>query len=233
MMPIISLHVPKAAGTSLRKYLNDLFGGNLFLHYRKNSIKGGDVFWTPPERIDMNTINKNVHTCVHGHFRQSDGTSSDKYYPEINRFILLLRDPLSIQISNYFYLKMQEKRDNGKRLKVNNVNEYLEKSKSFIFDNLPAEARKDYKNFIQEKCLVVGVTEKFNDYITGLYYLYDRKLPLLNQKRENISNWDESLDQDVIDSWKERHQKEYGLYDFISKLSSGGFNKEQKSKLLC
>ncbi|MEI4196712.1 hypothetical protein [Roseovarius sp. E0-M6] len=87
---LISVHVPKCAGTSFGNWLAGAFGDRLHLHYPNSG---------PPEPVTT----ANVH-CVHGHFfhHQWD-ISAACYYPQAKQFITVLRDPVQMMISSYFY----------------------------------------------------------------------------------------------------------------------------------
>jgi len=101
--PLISIHIPKAGGTSFTSVLRTWFGKRLYLHYfdpkhgtmpRKRNIKPG---------FFKRRFQKGV--CIHGHFNKMRGFGVQDYYPEVNQFITVLRNPLELALSNYYYLK--------------------------------------------------------------------------------------------------------------------------------
>lgn len=92
---LISLHVPKTAGTSLRLALRSWFGERLFFHYR--GLEG-----EPPEH---HTPSAGI--CIHGHFNRVRGIGALDYYPKARQFIVFLRHPFSRTVSQWKYLHYQ------------------------------------------------------------------------------------------------------------------------------
>lgn len=92
--PLISLHVPKTAGTSLRSALAQWFPGRLLGHYPR--IPTGE---NPPRHTLAGPI------CIHGHFNAERGRGVDDYYPEARQFIVFLREPFDRFLSLYFHLE--------------------------------------------------------------------------------------------------------------------------------
>ena len=91
--PLISLHVPKCGGQSLRKILAQWFGDAFFIHYFQQ-------YNAPPPKHELKP-----GMCIHGHFNRTRGFGAADYYPSVDQFITILRAPLEMMISNYFYWK--------------------------------------------------------------------------------------------------------------------------------
>lgn len=97
-LPLVSLHIPKTAGSSLRSTLTDWFGADgLRLHYRGTQGE-------PPERYTLG-----AGQCVHGHFNRVRGIGALDYYPEARQFITFLREPFGRFISQWRYLHFQQR----------------------------------------------------------------------------------------------------------------------------
>lgn len=90
MIELISVHIPKTAGTAFRHVLTDTYGLNGVL---------GDY---PPDQIHQpeNPISKEIKV-IHGHFEPS---KYQDYFPKAKR-IVWLRHPLFRLISEYFFAK--------------------------------------------------------------------------------------------------------------------------------
>ena len=95
---VVSIHVPKCAGTSFRNVLSDQFGSRLWLNY-------GSIFTEAdfrPELIPANTA------CIHGHFL---GDAFDSFVPR-PRFMTWVRHPVDRVVSNYYHcLRSPDLRD--------------------------------------------------------------------------------------------------------------------------
>lgn len=95
--PLISLHVPKTGGSSLREVLAAWFPDNLLLfHYRDGAA--------PPSRHSLQG-----GMCVHGHFNGSRGIGAWQYYPEVKQHVIFLRDPFDRFLSQWFYLNKRKR----------------------------------------------------------------------------------------------------------------------------
>jgi hypothetical protein len=92
--PLFSIHIPKTAGTSFQKILKCWFGDDLYLHYfdEKNNKM--------PEKYILKS-----GLCIHGHFNKKRGFGVFDYYPEADQFITIIRDPLELHLSNFFFVK--------------------------------------------------------------------------------------------------------------------------------
>lgn len=94
---LISLHIPKTAGSSLREALQGWFGDRLTLHYR--GVQG-----EPPEKANLGP-----GACVHGHFNRLRGIGALAYYPTASQFIVFLREPFDRFVSQWRYLSFQHR----------------------------------------------------------------------------------------------------------------------------
>jgi hypothetical protein len=93
---LISLHVPKTAGTSFRQDLEGWFGPDrLHFHYRGDQ---GEA----PAKTELRP-----GLCVHGHFNRLRGIGARDYYPGARQFIVMLRDPFDRFVSTWRYLQFQ------------------------------------------------------------------------------------------------------------------------------
>ena len=103
MIELISVHIPKTAGTAFRHVLTDVYGLNGVLgDYPPDSIYH-------PERAIDPQIN-----VIHGHFTPS---KYQGYFPQAKR-IVWLRHPLFRLISEYFFAKTINDRNNAIHAKL-------------------------------------------------------------------------------------------------------------------
>jgi hypothetical protein len=157
---IVSIHLPKTAGTSFGELLKGRFGPRLMLDY-------GD--WTgydSPEAIahrarraeEMRGRRDEIerdYDVIHGHF------VADKYDGLFSwaRFVAFFRDPYQQAISNYLYLK------NNPLLSHPAVKVFHD-AKMSIFDYLSWDAVRDPQSAFLgsmpvDSLAVVGLTEQF------------------------------------------------------------------------
>lgn len=139
--PLISIHIPKCGGTSFKAVLKKWFGKNLYQHYfdeRKNkkppryNLKSGFF-----RREFLNGV------YIHGHFNKTRGFGVNDYYPELDQFITILRDPFEIAVSNYYYIQRQGQKSfmAGRPHRIEeDLNDYLRKNnRSHILLFMPYE----------------------------------------------------------------------------------------------
>lgn len=87
---LVSIHVPKCAGTSLTAWLRTAFDGRLHLHY--------------PDAEPPNPAPAEAGWCVHGHFYHHAWPIGVRdTYPDAAQLITVLRDPLEMMVSSYFF----------------------------------------------------------------------------------------------------------------------------------
>ena len=153
MLELISVHLPKTAGTAFRHVLTDIYGMDGVL---------GDY---PPDSIHdpEGTIGKQVRV-IHGHFQP---TKYQGYFPAAKR-IVWLRHPLFRLISEYFFAKTINDRNNLIHAKLLN-----EKLSILEFAKIP-----QMRNFISKKMRGMALTEF--DFV-GIQEFYQTDLNDLQQ----------------------------------------------------
>lgn len=109
---IISIHIPKTAGSTFKKVLLQVYGhDNVILDYP-----------TPQKRRYQALENLHNRTkVIHGHF---PANKYDEYYPEA-RQIIWLRNPIIALFSRYYFLK-----NVGQTHYVSKMHEYLQQDKN-------------------------------------------------------------------------------------------------------
>ena len=88
--PLIVIHIPKAAGVSSQQFFRHWFGDGYLSHYfdeRQGLL---------PPRHDLRGLHSEQRPVVlHGHFNRLRHFGVEDYYPEVQQFITILRDPFS------------------------------------------------------------------------------------------------------------------------------------------
>jgi len=145
---LISLHIPKCGGQSFRRVLAGWFKDKFFIHYFQQYNR------LPP----LQQLKPGI--CIHGHFNQEKGFGTEDYYPSVDQFITVLRDPLEMAISNYFFWKKIARKRQlesgvlkvGSKDDYRNIEDFFSKRpKSHLLNFLPQGiSEKNYKDFFSD-----------------------------------------------------------------------------------
>lgn len=155
--------------------------------------------------------------CIYGHFRQTEQTGTDDFYPEATQFAAVLRDPLQTVISNYFFSRRKVDEGIPIPMRFNSVNEYLENIRSQVFNHLPAAARTDPTNFIQNRLVMSATLED----IRGLTHFMEKNFAIkIPTPHLNESERREKVDPVVIKRWISRNEEEISFYDLIKEAAA-------------
>ena len=143
------------------------------------------------------------------------------YYPSIDQFISVIRNPLEIHLSNYFYLKKLGSKAyrNGKLLKAADpnytINDYFRDSpRSYLLSFWPKEIdHTNYRHIIESKFIYICLSEDFQTSID----LLAKKLGKRTEKipTYNISPRNEALSTEIKKKFMEENALEFEIYNFI------------------
>jgi hypothetical protein len=209
--PLISLHIPKCAGQSFRKVLESWFGDRLLFHYFQ-------VLNSPPPRYPLQ-----AGICIHGHFNAAKGFGINAYYPEADQLITVLRDPLEMHLSNYFYwkTKARERQINrghiipGGEHDYRDVNDFFRRRpKSQLLNFLPSDLTPDtYREIFETRFVWIGSVEQLSTSTGRLARILGFKPAVI--PRVNISARTETLAPELRDSFIERSRFEFEIYQYV------------------
>jgi len=211
---LISLHIPKTAGTSFRNILKSVYGER-------------EVGWLDMETNGVVRLNEVVYNknklpdlkVIHGHFIYDD--LLQRFELKSNyKIITWVRDPVNRVISNFYYLesRLKELLDEEK----NNLNII-----SKLQRTLMEYARADINRNRQSKFLAGSKPEDF-DFI-GVYEFFDQELDRLS----SVLNWNSipeilyynktngsiiSHSDEIIDEIRDLNLEDVKLYDEAVKI---------------
>jgi hypothetical protein len=202
--PLISLHIPKCAGTSFRTVLKNWYADRLFLHYfqQRNDL--------PPRHPLLPGI------CIHGHFNLAKGFGAPDYYPEVDQFITILRDPLEMAVSNYFFWKTKGRarqiRDGRLTEDYRDILEFFRKRNvSPMLNFMPRPVtRENYREILERHFVGIGFVEDLQSSLDRLAHALG--FPPTNIGRINASPRDEDLPAEIRDGFMDANSLEYEVY---------------------
>lgn len=209
--PLIVIHVPKAAGTSSQQIFRSWFKNNFHRHYY-NENEG-----LPPKKINLNDLHSPGNPLVlHGHFNKLRGFGVEDYYPEIDQFITILRDPFELSISHYFFVKKQSRTwKDQSRVPENDLHSYLENTKPNMLNHFPREMNlNNYKDIIEELFIEIGITEKLAISLQRIAKKLGYEFDENQLQRLNSTERDEKIPDSFREQFHELNPLEFSVYEY-------------------
>lgn len=211
--PLLSLHVPKCGGQSMRALLELWFGSRLLFHYKSHQA--------PPV---LHVVEGAV--CIHGHFNNERGFGATKSYPHISQYITVLRSPLEMATSNYFYWKRKARHlqlsdgrlHPGSEEDYRDIDDFFRKRpRSSMFSFLPEPlSGDDYPAYIEDHFVWIGTTERLNRGVETL--ASSLGFPTCAIGHINESQRDEVLSPALEEAFRWANRREQALYDYVSSM---------------
>lgn len=192
-LELISLHIPKTAGTSFREQLVKNYGKNSVVHFDIVVEDGATKF-----KIDGNYVEKPLFhpetKVIHGHFEYFRLID---FYPKLAELPIItwLRNPASRVISNYTYLKEKLFQEISKNPLATSLAERMMCSLSQFsaLENERNKMSKFLKGIEVNDLLFIGFVENYESDLTRLAKMLNWKdySPVYNnktiKKKEEIS----------------------------------------------
>lgn len=227
--PLISLHVPKCAGSSFSEVLRKWFKRGYLPHYpnerkgrlpKKHALTRGVFRKRPRHRV-----------CIHGHFNHTRGFGARQYYPHVQQYITVLRDPFDLHLSTYFYVRREAltkgigafHRGKAHPIIQNDwdVAQYLENiPHSYLRKHLPRELNEENcAAIMNEQFLYVGITEQLQRAVDDLAALLGFETVSVPQR--NVSDWSEPIPPGARDTFEANNPAECAVYRYaLARLES-------------
>ncbi len=167
---IVSVHVPKCAGTSFKRVLNDVCGARIWCNY-------GTIFSREQARPDLVPPGTNF---IHGHFLAD---SFDDLFPD-RRLVTWVRHPVERLVSNYHhFLRSPDMRDDCCRALYERK---LSLRQFADLDWMRNETGRYLANKPVKDFEFVGVTERFDESVRHFCRIFGfRNAPRI--PRENLN----------------------------------------------
>lgn len=166
-LELISVHIPKTAGTSFRFILDHIYGKRLQYIYSKE--QGTSEIWR-----DRLPVIHSESRAIHGHFPATH--TLVEHYPEA-KLIAWIRDPVARIISYYNYWRGVKRHGNP------NHDYFLEHNLSLLefarLDFMKNEMIGHLNRVSLEAFTFIGIVERFDADVSLLARMMDWELPNL------------------------------------------------------
>ncbi len=217
LKPLISIHVPKCGGSTFRSILKQWYGRKAYFHYydEKNREMPRIIM------LEKGLFDKKFKPgiCIHGHFSKHRGIGIVDYYPEVNQFISIIRDPYEIAVSTHFYLKKKKKEgrifnDSEATKEALGLEEYLWRYKSFLLNHFPGDITIDnYRDVIDNNFIYIGISEDYQFTVDAIAAKLG--FETASAKHENQSDRFGELTDEYRNRFIESNRLEFEIYDYV------------------
>ena len=203
---LVSLHIPKTAGTSFRNILKEVYGSSHVsrLDIRRNIELDGKIF-------KGSGLKKSVRV-VHGHF--SFRKLTDNFdIPAGCPVVTWLREPAERVISNYYYLDKILRKELNEEKKDLNILAKMEKT---LLEYASTEANRNrMSKFLDgispEEFFFIGFTDHYEEDLEQLAKLLNWKN--YSEFKQNITGSKPDIDQDTLSRIRDLNQADYEIYN--------------------
>jgi hypothetical protein len=207
--PMIFVHVPKTAGTSVQHVFRLWFGNHLYLHYFDQ--KAGKM---PPRRDLASLAGPGEPIVIFGHFNRYDGFGIEDYYPSVDQFVTVLREPLDAALSLYFFI--QRVGGNFKEPPSAygiSLNQYLEQTSLNMLNHFPRLVTHDnYEQIIDSYFIEIGITEMLEKSMKRIAGKLGLQFEPSQVPRLNVTPRTKTFSTASKERFIENHQLEYAVY---------------------
>lgn len=207
--PLFFIHVPKAGGSSVRALVQDWFGTGFLPHYPDEVALTGPVKWDLGGRPGP--------VVVYGHCNRDRGFGMRDYYPDAGQFATVLRDPLELAISQYFYLRaVGDTRSDKWRIPRGDLEAHLRTATPNMLQHFPRPVTADnYRDVLEEHFVAVGITERLDASMARIAAALGFDYAPGAVGHLNASPRDQALPDSLRDWYREAHRLEYLVYDHV------------------
>lgn len=212
---IISVHLPKCAGNSFKRSLEEIYSGNVYFDYENRIDSPRYKFskiYNNFKKFDYSKFNQTK--IIHGHF------FADKYLSSFSNseYITWLRNPVERVISHYFFWKKYPDFEHPicKYVVKNNLS-LTEFSRIKYMKNIQSTY---LSNTNLEKFKFIGITESYDASFKLFLKIFNHGYYQTYQLNQNKSNYNlDHTPKQVIDNITNNNLKDLKLYDEALKLN--------------
>jgi len=205
-LPLIAIHIPKTGGTSVQQLYKRWFGNGFLAHYKKAD---GSL----PDKRNLSTIfSEHTSIVVYGHFNKLRKFGIEQYYPEVEQFITIMRDPFERAVSRYFYLKAksQEAEKDLTDVLMSQIPEWS------MLCHFPQDITMDnYKDVIENRFIEIGVVANMDESLRRIAAKLNKRYDPGSLNRLNSSKKDSQIPLELREKFIEQHPLEYAVYNYV------------------
>lgn len=209
--PLICIHIPKTAGTSVHELFKQWFGDGLLTHYYR------EASCEMPDRHDIFDLHRPQRPiAVYGHFNRRRHFGVEDYYPQAKQFITIMRDPLERLVSHYYYIQKvaQGWKKHTEPLDPDLLN-YVRTTPSVMLNYFPRVITFDnYRDIIEQYFIEIGIMENLNGSLQSIAHKLNKPFSPSALEHLNATERSETVPDAVRDQFIENNALEYTVYHY-------------------
>lgn len=209
--PLIAIHVPKSAGTSLHDTFRSWFGKRNYFRHAYNEEKG-----RMPKHQKLAKRNGQPRPiCIHGHFNRERGFGIQDYYPTVDQFVTILRDPFDMAVSEYHDIRGRGQGWKDKsRVPTGSIEEHLDANPPNMLVHFPHPmTMQNWEEQLHEQFIYIGITEDLDTSMKVMagHLGFDPPAPVPNKNRAS-SKYERP--EELRARYQEQNPVEFAVYEF-------------------
>ncbi len=217
---LVSLHIPKTAGTSFRNILKAVYGEEQVVRFDINRFVAVEN-----EEFTDKKLPSHIRV-IHGHFPYNK-LMELVAIPQGVPVITWLRDPVERVISNYYYLSKILREELNEEEKDLNILAKMQKTLLEYVCAAPNQNR--MSSFLQgsslEDFFFIGITDHYADDLEDLAQMLGWKdYPVLEH---NITGEKPDVDEETLNKIKELNSKDIEIYNSALQLREERIKKQR------
>jgi hypothetical protein len=210
---LIFIHVPKAAGTSVKQVFERWFGTGLIEHYfdEQRHLR--------PAVLDLDRLHaKDAPVAVYGHFNRQRGFGVEHDYPGVGQFVTLLRDPYDAAISAYHYLRRSgHDWHDQSRVPKDSLYRFLLDTPPNILNHFPRIVTRDnFRELIEALFIEIGVMTHLSESVRRIAARLGMPFDDAMLPHANATPHAQAPDFDLRGIYREMHPLEHEVYHYAA-----------------
>ena len=214
--PLIFLHVPKTGGTSLREIFRGWFGPGLLEHYA--GVHDGSL----PVRHDLSALlSAGFPLAIYGHFNRRRGFGVDDYYPEVQQFVTVLRDPFERAVSGYYHVVRRHQANPTLPGPSEGLREYLRSKRDGVLGFFPGFITADnFEEMFDRYFVAIGVVERLHVSLQTIANALGRSVDGVELPRLNVNAEPVEEVHDLRAEFMANHPLDYQMHRYACERAS-------------
>lgn len=205
-IPLVFIHIPKCAGTSVRRLFSSWFKGDFYTHYLNENKQELNKNITEERLFDLQG------SCVFGHFNMLRNFGISDSYPKTTQFITIMREPYDQFFSEYLY-------------KCNKNTTFIPTEKSFekyltqtspnYLNHFPINVTFDnYRVVIDNKFIFIGIFEDIENSLKRMSDILSKQYIEHSLPKLKIGTEKPVWFEDYRNYFNEKYKLEKVTYDY-------------------